>query len=139
MTVKEVKKLFQSLERLDSEAQATCERTHELRSKMIYKPVEIASRKARGGDYTAKAIAELDIEEKRAGEKLYNYITLYRRLQDLIEQLENPAEREVMNRRYILYQGYGEIAEKMHYTERTIYIIHGQALKNISLNFSKKL
>ena len=132
MTVKEVKKLFQSLQSLDSEAQETCERTHELRSKMIYKPVSTAGRKARGGDYTAKALAELEQEELKAGEKLYNYITLYRRLQDLIEQLENPAEREVMQRRYVLYEGYEEIADKMHYSVQNIYIIHGKALMNIT-------
>lgn len=44
------------------------------------------------------------------------------------------VQREVLTRRYLLYQKWEVIAEEMNYSERHIRRLHGHALKNMSLN-----
>ena len=135
MTVKEVKLWFKSLQALDSDAINALECAKQERDKIIYKPVVNASKNANRTDYLAKAIADLEDQEEKAGERLHNRVKIYNRAVEMIEKLKVPQEREVMRRRYLQYQSFKQIADEMHYTERTIHTFHSQALQNISVHF----
>lgn len=54
-----------------------------------------------------------------------------------IRAVADATERELLERRYLLYQKWKEIAAEMSYSERHIYDLHKSALKNISVNLSK--
>ncbi|MDE6747344.1 MAG: hypothetical protein K2J72_12035 [Oscillospiraceae bacterium] len=53
-----------------------------------------------------------------------------------VNAVPDEIQREVLTRRYLLFQKWEEIAREMGYTKRRIFQIHGNALKNISPNFT---
>ena len=58
-------------------------------------------------------------------------------IEKVIGMLPDKTERELLSRRYLFYGKWDEIAEDMNYSTRRIFQIHGNALKNISVNCSK--
>ena len=60
------------------------------------------------------------------------YMLARQEAEALINSVKFPDEKEVLTRRYILYQKWEEIAEKMHFSCRQIFKIHGKALLSIS-------
>ena len=74
---------------------------------------------------------------------------LYLEIENAIQSISDPVQREVLERRYLLYQAWeshydrisGEyikgIAEDMRYSARQIFRIHGEALRNVSVNVSE--
>lgn len=56
-----------------------------------------------------------------------------REILDAIDSLKDERQKEVLIRRYINGDGYPAISEAMHYSEPSIYVMHGRALMNINL------
>ena len=48
---------------------------------------------------------------------------------EIIERIPDGAQRSVLRRRYLLGQDWETIAGTLHYDERTVFRIHGAALK----------
>ena len=68
-------------------------------------------------------------------DRLFREFTAARkRTEDLISSVPNPAQREVLTRRYIIGQRWEDIAECMSYNLRHVYKIHGAALQQMALN-----
>lgn len=57
----------------------------------------------------------------------------YREIHDQICVMENGAEKEVLERRYLLQECWEAIAVHMNYTYRHVTRLHGMALKNFRL------
>lgn len=55
------------------------------------------------------------------------------RMRRMINMLDNSTYRALLTARYINCKTWEQIAEDMHYTVRNIYILHGEALKQLSL------
>ena len=55
-------------------------------------------------------------------------------IEQVIEKLPDKTEREILSRRYLLFQKWDKIAEDMGYSERHVLRIHGAVLKKMSLN-----
>lgn len=51
--------------------------------------------------------------------------------EELISKEEDGVRRAVLRRRYIQCERWGDIAEKMNFTESNIYKIHGEALVDL--------
>lgn len=76
-------------------------------------------------------VAELEERLKADMDKLY---VKRNEIEQTINSVPDEIQREVLTRRYLLYQQWDVIAKKMCYSERHIRRLHGYALKNMSLN-----
>lgn len=101
-------------------------------------------------DSLGAAIAKVMDYEKNANRLIDELVTKRLEIENAIKGVQDAAQREVLERRYLLFQRWesrfdertGEyvkgIAESMGYSERQIYRLHGKALKNVSVNVSER-
>ena len=75
--------------------------------------------------------------DEEAAECLEKYLEARRAAESLIGSLENPDEKEVLTRRYIMFEKWEDIAEKMNYSKQHIFRIRNRALKKMRVNESK--
>lgn len=80
--------------------------------------------------------AEYDAEANRL---LDEYNAARKQAEKLISSLAEPAQREVLSRRYLMGQKWEEIAGSMNYSVRHITRLHGIALRSMSLNVQLSL
>ena len=78
-----------------------------------------------------KLIAALWYSEQ-ANKLFQEYMVLRHDAESIINDLKFPDEREVLTRRYIMYQKWEEIADKMFLSLRQIHRLHGKGLIEIS-------
>ena len=119
-----------------------------LRSQLEYKGISYdgsGASHSTADDGMSSTIADIADYERRQRELADVLIAKRFEIESVIDSVPNAAQREVLERRYLLYQRWesrfdertGEyvkgIAEEMNYSPRTIYNIHGEALKNIAL------
>lgn len=83
-----------------------------------------------GIDGIIEKITEL---KNKINNELENCIALKNEIWDTINTVENNDEKLVLRLRYIEFMKWTDISLKMRYSERRIYKIHGQALKNVSI------
>jgi DNA-directed RNA polymerase specialized sigma24 family protein len=137
MTAKEKKDYLSQLKKIDRRIEIDLRKAEKLRAVLDYSP---ASGGTGGSGCSANKIpdtlAKVMEFERKAHELKDRYIELYIEIEKAIAAVADPVQREVLERRYMLYQKWEDIAEQMHFTERRIYQIHGRALQKISLNFS---
>lgn len=62
------------------------------------------------------------------------YLTVRGDAEQMIDRLDDRYEREVLTRKYTMFQKWEEISEKMNISLRHIYRLHGEALVKISEN-----
>lgn len=137
---------------IDRRIQLTIAKADKLRSALEYKSPQLDGLGSGGSgahDSIADAIIKLADYERRANELIGKLVSKRIEIEQTIQSVQDAAQREVLERRYLLYQqweGYfdertGEyvkgIAEEMRYSERQIYRLHGEALKNVSVNVSE--
>lgn len=68
-----------------------------------------------------------------AEQRKHEYNEVRRRAQELINLVSDPIQHEVLERRYIRFELWKDIADNMHYSKRRIYQIHSHALQKIAL------
>jgi DNA-directed RNA polymerase specialized sigma subunit len=69
--------------------------------------------------------------EQRAAVVRAEYIQKFNEIDNVIRNVQSPIQREVLERRYLLYQHWGQIAEEMHYSERHVFRVHNAALQQL--------
>ena len=62
-----------------------------------------------------------------------DYIDLEREVRDVINAHENVTERLLLRLRYIEFNTWEQIAEKMNYSTMQVWRIHGSALKSLKI------
>lgn len=88
------------------------------------------------GNGTENAILRALELEERLNKEIDQLTEKRQEIEQAVSAVPDEVQREVLTRRYLLYQKFSDIAFEMGYTERRIFQIHGEALKNISVNFS---
>lgn len=78
-----------------------------------------------------KYIAALWYSEQ-ADKKFREYMIARQGAEMIINSVRFPDEKEVLTRRYIMFQKWEEIAEKTYISMRNVHYLHGKGLKNIS-------
>lgn len=78
-------------------------------------------------------MARLDALEADKKKELCHMMEIHERIERAINSLENEQERDVLFYRYIKGLSWYETAEKMNYSKRQIYRLHGQALEHLKL------
>lgn len=75
----------------------------------------------------------LELEE-RLGMEIDSLTQKHRELEQAVDSVPDDVQRELLTRRYLLFQKWEIIAEKMNYSERHIRRLHSRALESLSLN-----
>ena len=88
------------------------------------------------GNVTESAVLRVLELEKRLNREIVELTAKRQEIEQAVGAVPDEVQREVLTRRYLLFQKWEVIAEEMCYSERRIFQIHGDALKNISVNFS---
>ena len=100
-------------------------------------------------DSIAKAIAKVVDYERKADEVIDRLIDMRIEIETAINEVPDPIQREVLERRYLMYQpfesGYDKrtgiyikgIDEIMGYSARQIYRFHGYGLQKIKKDVSE--
>lgn len=134
MTAKEY---LRQVYKLDRRIRITIGKAEKLREMLEYSP---PSAEGSGGGSTADRMPDMISKimeyEQKATELKAKYIDIFLEVEKAIMTVKDSSEREVLERRYLLFEKWEQIADAMNYTERRVFQLHGKALKNISLNFS---
>ncbi len=86
-------------------------------------------------DKMPDTISKIMEYEQHAAQLQAAYVDKYIEIDRTIHSVEDDTLREVLERRYLLYQKWDQIAVEMHFSRRRATQLHVEALKNISLNF----
>ncbi len=84
-------------------------------------------------DRVGKCVAKIIDIENQINANVMILAEKRREIVAIIYELENPKEREVLIRRYILGEKWERIAQAMNYNQKWIYKIHGRALQNLKI------
>ena len=144
MTAKEYLNTAYEIERQVKLIELTIEK---LKSQLEYAGISYENTAASHGsgsfDKMPKVIEKVAEYEHKKQERALALIDKRLQIEQSIDALSDANQREVLTRRYILYQRLeGKFNEKngkyimgindhMHYSKSAIYRIHGEALKNI--------
>ena len=127
---------LRQLYHLDRRIEIDRRKIEKLRAVLDYKPPSGGSGSGSSTDRIPDTLAKI-IEYEEQAERLKKiYIEIYETAEQAVKAVEDPVLREVLERRYFLYQKWEEIAEEMNYTARRVHQLHGKALQKISLNFT---
>lgn len=86
------------------------------------------------GNVTESAVLRVMELEERLNREIDELTAKRQEIELVVNAVPDEVQREVLTRRYLLYQKWEVIAEEMGYSERHIRRLHGYALKNMSLN-----
>jgi hypothetical protein len=144
----QAKAYLQQAFRLSMKIKLEQEKISELRSKINYRsPCFDGNGGGFGGseDKMAAVVAEIvTYEQEKAGQVL-EYFRKYKEIEQTINELEDDAERDILERRYLLNQpwesGYDKnsgkyivgIADSIGYSIRNAYKKHGSALLKLKI------
>ena len=81
-------------------------------------------------------VAKIIGYEERAAELRRQLVEKYLEIDSAIHSVPDTTQREVLERRYLLYQKWSVIAEEMNYSLDNVFKLHGKALQKIILNYS---
>lgn len=104
-----------------------------------YKPPSGNTGSGGSADRMPDTIGKIIELEERAESLKKAYLEVYETAEQAKNSLKNLILRDVIDRRYFLYETFPEIAEHMNYTERHVKRLHGQALQKMSLNVTVDL
>ena len=88
------------------------------------------------GNGTENAVLRVLELEERLDKEIDRLTEKRQEIERAVNAIPDEVQREVLTRRYLLYQKWEDIAQEMGYTKRRIFQIQGNALKNISLYFT---
>lgn len=70
--------------------------------------------------------------EQEINDEIDKYVDLKRKITGEIQSLQDPQFIKVLFKRYVEYKGFDKIAAELECSERNVYTIHGQALKDFT-------
>lgn len=130
MTTKEYLK---QIYRLDRRIELDRQKIEKLRAVLDYKPPSGGSGSGSSADRIPDTLAKIIEYEEQTERLTKRYIELYIEIEKAIAAVSDPVLREVLERRYLLYQKWEEIADAMHRDLRWVYRLHGKALQQLTI------
>ena len=95
-----------------------------------------------GGNAQSSAVERTVIKINQAEEKLNReidrYVDTQNKIRALIMLLENPEERAVLERHYLLGQTWEKVAEECYVSLRTVHYQHNKALRKLEPYYLKE-
>lgn len=81
------------------------------------------------GNVTESAVLRIVELEERLNAEIDEFTAKRQEIECAVCSVPDEVQREVLTRRYLLYQKWEVIAEEMCYSERQVFRIHGAALR----------
>ena len=119
--------------RLDRRIELDRRKIEKLRAVLDYKPPSGGSGSGSSADRIPDTLAKIIEYEEQAERLTKRYIEVYMEVETAIAAVSDPVLREVLERRYLLYQKWEEIADAMHRDLRWVYRLHGKALQQLTI------
>lgn len=129
MTVKEY--LLQAY-RIDRKIKLDTEKLAAARSALYGKTARYdsdGSKPVPCGNVTESAVLRVMELEERLNREIDELTEKRQEIEQAVNAVSDEVQREVLTRRYLLYQKWEVIAEEMCYSERQVFRIHGFALR----------
>lgn len=82
------------------------------------------------------AVVKLECFRKEYADKMNESIDIRKRIEDVIDAVQDETERNVLKYRYITGMRWETISELMNYSAESVYRIHRRALENVTVNDS---
>lgn len=117
--------------RLDTEKLAAARSA--LYGKTVRYDTDVSKPVPRGNAAESAVLCVVELEE-RLNAEIDEFTAKRQEIEQTVNAVPDEVQREVLTRRYLLYQKWETIAAEMNYSERHIRRLHGYALKNMSLN-----
>ena len=127
------KDYLRQIYRLDRRIELDRRKIEKLRAVLDYKPPSGGSGSGSSADRIPDTLAKIIEYEEQAERLTKRYIELYSEIEKAIAAVSDPVLREVLERRYLLYQKWEEIADAMHRDLRWVYRLHGKALQQLTI------
>ena len=127
------KDYLRQIYRLDRRIELDRQKIEKLRAVLDYKPPSGGSGSGSSADRIPDTLAKIIEYEEQAERLTKRYIELYIEIEKAIAAVSDPVLREVLERRYLLYQKWEEIADAMHRDLRWVYRLHGKALQQLTI------
>lgn len=127
------KDYLRQIYRLDRRIELDRRKIEKLRAVLDYKPPSGGSGSGSSADRIPDTLAKIIEYEEQAKRLTKRYIELYNEIEKAIAAVSDPVLREVLERRYLLYQKWEEIADAMHRDLRWVYRLHGKALQQLTI------
>lgn len=83
------------------------------------------------GDALGRAVAKVVDYESEANEMINQLVELRLEIETVISELTDESERTVLEKRYLFFESWEQIAIDMGYSLRMIYYLNKKALKKI--------
>lgn len=110
-------------------------KVEKLRASLEYHSPSLESGGGGGSpDKMPDTISKIMEYEQHAAQLQAAYVDKYIEIDRAIHSVEDDTLREVLERRYLLYQKWEQIAQEMHKDIRWIYRLHGRALDCIKID-----
>ncbi|MBQ7071732.1 MAG: hypothetical protein IJM87_10715 [Ruminococcus sp.] len=127
------KDYLRQIYRLDRRIELDRRKIEKLRAVLDYKPPSGGSGSGSSADRIPDTLAKIIEYEEQAERLTKRYIELYSEIEKAIAAVSDPVLREVLERRYLLYQKWEDIADAMHRDLRWVYRLHGKALQQLTI------
>lgn len=132
MTAKEY---LSQVREMDSRLRLIGQKVERLRSVLEYRSPSLEGAGGGGNADRLPDTVALIVEYEQQAEKLREeYIGKFREIDRAIAAVPDAVLREVLERRYLFYQRWEQIAEEMNRDLRWIYRLHGRALSCIEVD-----
>ena len=131
------KEFLQQAYFIDRQIQLDLEKLSAMRSALFGKGVNYISdgtKTERHGNGVENAYIRILAYEEKIDAEIDRLSRKREEIEQVIEKLPDKTERELLSRRYLLFQKWDKIAEDMGYSYRHITRLHGKALQKMSLN-----
>lgn len=135
MTAKEY---LQQAFKADRKIKLDIEKLSAMKSALYGKSVDYSSDGSSSGtneNHTEIAIAKIIDYESQINAEIDGLIDKRLEIESSINQIKDETLREILTRRYLLYQKWELIAVKMNYNVQWIYKLHGRALSKIKIGY----
>lgn len=127
----EIKNILKSVKRANLQIQTYSEEIQRLNS-IATKCTPVYSQVPGGGGFSndklPNAVEKIIAAEKELLQAAADYADLHRQAHALINLVESPEHKTLLNKRYMNFEKWEKIADDMAYSLQHIFYLHGQAL-----------
>jgi len=85
------------------------------------------------GSRIENSVVNIQEQISRLAEEVTNLLAIQEKVATAIKRVENPVERKILEYRYLCFFSWQQITLIMKASQRNIFLIHNQALKNFSV------
>ena len=123
---------------LDREIQLNIEKIARMRSSLYGKAQGYQNTGGKGNNYGSfdSAVQKIIDYEREVNIKTAALVLKRLEIEEAINAVSDDRQREILTRRYLLYQKWEEIALIINYNITHVFRLHNSALENMQLNVS---